>query len=460
MSLALRYVAHSEIGLVRKNNQDSAYVSPTMLVVADGMGGAAAGDLASAVAIRELRRVDGDHTGQDMLTALADAISAAGEQISALVDSDPALDGMGSTVCGVMFDGTSLGLANIGDSRAYRFRDGRLARISRDHSWVQTLVDEGRITETEALDHPHRSLILRVINGQPQHLPDLDLLDARLGDRLLICSDGLCGMVTDADIEGELDGDLDDVLQRLVAMAHATGGQDNITIILADLVDGERVGPAEVLGAAGSLDLDLPFDPNTARIPTLPGAGPTPTAADLEAARYRPTTRHRGRTWLKVTLGLLLPLALIAGGLWAWYGYTQRFYFVGENGGYVAIFRGIPDGTLGLPVQSVVETDSTLPLAHLLVYDREQVQRAATRDKTQDEARAYVQELRKRAVCGPATATTTPTTSPTTPAPESSPPRTSPASSTPATPSGSKTPVVPPSPSPSPTPTPSLPEGC
>ena len=216
MSLALRYLAHSEIGLVRKNNQDSAYVSPTMLVVADGMGGAAAGDLASAVAIRELKAADGAQTGAAMLEVLGTAIDRAADAMSELIDADPKLDGMGSTVCGLMFDGNEFGVANIGDSRAYRYRDGDLARITRDHSWVQTLVDEGRITEAEALEHPHRSLILKVINGQPQHLPDLELVDARAGDRLLICSDGLCGLVTDAAISAHLDGPREQVIADLV----------------------------------------------------------------------------------------------------------------------------------------------------------------------------------------------------------------------------------------------------
>ncbi|MGB7963693.1 MAG: protein phosphatase 2C domain-containing protein, partial [Propionicimonas sp.] len=289
MTLALRYVAHSEIGLVRKNNQDSAYVSPTMLVVADGMGGAAAGDLASAVAIRELRNVDGDHTAEDMLTALEAAITNAGEQISDLIESDPALDGMGSTVCGLMFDGASLGIVNIGDSRAYRFADGVLTRLTRDHSWVQTLVDEGRITEAEALEHPHRSLILRVINGQPQHVPDLELADAREGDRLLICSDGLCGMVTDAAIQAHLTGEREQALGELVALAHSAGGQDNITIIVADIVQGERTGEAEVLGSAATLDLEASFVNTTAQL-ALPrddaGLEPRPGPGYGESARY------------------------------------------------------------------------------------------------------------------------------------------------------------------------------
>ncbi len=374
MTLALRYVAHSEIGLVRKNNQDSAYVSPTMLVVADGMGGAAAGDLASAVAIRELRNVDGDHTEQDMLAALEAAITQAGAQISDLIASDPALDGMGSTVCGVMFDGTSLGVANIGDSRAYRLRDGVLTRLTHDHSWVQTLVDEGRITEAEALEHPHRSLILRVINGQPQHVPDLELTEVHLGDRLMVCSDGLCGMVTDAAIEAHLGGERETALNALVALAHAAGGLDNITIIVADVVEGERSGPAEVLGAAASLDLEAPFDTVTAplHLPDEDGEGPRPDPAAGEDARYAPTAERPRWAWVKLALALALPLALIAAGIGMWYSYTRTQYFVGANGPTVAIFRGVPDQVLHLPLSEVVENDSTL-LADLPTTYRDQV---------------------------------------------------------------------------------------
>ncbi|MCW5952206.1 MAG: protein phosphatase 2C domain-containing protein [Propionibacteriaceae bacterium] len=395
MSLALRYRAHSEIGLVRKNNQDSAYVSPTMLVVADGMGGAAAGDLASAVAIKELRAVDGDHTGEDMLTALDDAVSNAAAQIAALVKSDQSLDGMGSTVCGLMFDGANLGLANIGDSRAYRYRDGALTRLTRDHSWVQTLVDEGRITEAEALEHPHRSLILRVINGQPQHLPDLELADAVAGDRLLICSDGLCGMVTDAMIEAELNGELDEVMPRLIELAHAAGGADNITIVLADIVDGERTGATEVLGAAAHLDLDAPFDTTTMQLPTLGEEVDEDPTVLAERVRYAPTTKGRVAAWLKVTIAVVLTLALISGGLSLWYSYTQRQYYVGPEEAKVAIFRGVPDAVLNLPLSTLVELDSTR-LDDLPPYYQEQV-RATIAAESLESARSIVMGLRLKA---------------------------------------------------------------
>ena len=370
MSLALRYLAHSEIGLVRKNNQDSAYVSPTMLVVADGMGGAAAGDLASAVAIRELKAADGDHSGPEMLEVIAAAIDSAGDAMSELIEADPMLDGMGSTVCGLMFDGAQFGMANIGDSRAYRYRDGDLARITRDHSWVQTLVDEGRITEAEALEHPHRSLILKVINGQPQHLPDLELVDARAGDRLLICSDGLCGLVTDAAISAHLDGPREQVITDLVDLAHEAGGHDNITIIIADVVEGEPDGATQVLGAAANLDLDTLE--TTAEVPMLLDHPAAPDPGAAERLRYSPVAKRRASTWVKVVLAVLIPLVAIGGGGALWYGYTQQQFYLGAASEHVAIFQGIPEPVFNLPLSHVVHTDDTR-VADLPPYYHERV---------------------------------------------------------------------------------------
>lgn len=136
--------AHSEIGLVRKENQDSGYASNRLLVVADGMGGAARGDLASAVAIDKLKDADQSATGERMLDVLEDVVEQANDLLADLVVDDPALDGMGTTVCGAMFDGEQFGIVNIGDSSGYLLRDGELIRLTRDHSWVQSLIDEDR----------------------------------------------------------------------------------------------------------------------------------------------------------------------------------------------------------------------------------------------------------------------------------------------------------------------------
>jgi protein phosphatase len=394
MALALRYVAHSEIGLVRKNNQDSAYTSPTMLIVADGMGGAAAGDLASAIAVRELKAADGPHQGEAMLDALAEAIDSAAATISDLTETDPSLDGMGSTVCGLMFDGTQLGMANIGDSRAYRYRDGQLSRLTRDHSWVQTLVDEGRITEAEALEHPHRSLILKVINGQPQHLPDLELTDAVAGDRILICSDGLCGFVTDDVIAARMAGDREDVLAALIGLAHREGGQDNITIILADVVEGEPEGATEVLGAAAVLDLDNQLD-RTGEQPSTEDAGPRPDPGAAELIRYAPVARRRASARVKLMVLVLLPLLALGGGGWAWYSYTQRQFYLGANVETLAIFQGIPEPVFNLPLSHVVQDDPTR-VADLPVYYQEQV-RDTMRTDSLDAAKETLAMLRLKA---------------------------------------------------------------
>ena len=359
MALTLSYLARSEVGLVRKNNQDSAYVSPTMLMVADGMGGAAAGDLASAVAIGELRDADGDFTGADMLEVASGAIAEANDRIRELVAHDPSLDGMGTTVCGLLFDGERLAIANIGDSRAYRLRDGHFERITRDHSWVQTLVDDGRITEAEALVHPHRSLILKVLNGQSSHQPDLEMAEIALGDRYLICSDGLCGMVTDAQIDELIHGaDRDEVIASLVALAYSTGGHDNITIVLADVVTGEPEGVTALLGAATTTP--IPAAEHTASLPLLeedPAA--LSERAITEEERYALQGRRRPAAAIKLLLLFVIPLLMVLGGGFAWYRYTQTQYFVGADDEVVAIFQGVPDKMFNLPLSKVVEPSQT-----------------------------------------------------------------------------------------------------
>jgi serine/threonine protein phosphatase PrpC len=218
MTLQLRYVAHSEIGLIRKNNQDSGYASPNLLAVADGMGGAAAGDLASSVAIDTIRKTAAPADSKQMLGVLADAIRDANDKIAELIESDVSLEGMGTTVTGAMFDGVELGLAHIGDSRAYLMRDGRLERLTHDHTWVQSLVDDGKISQTEAAIHPHRSLLLKVLNGQPTNDPDLTTVPVQVGDRVIFCSDGDCGLIDDDFIDAALHiPDLDPAILRIVA---------------------------------------------------------------------------------------------------------------------------------------------------------------------------------------------------------------------------------------------------
>ena len=454
MALTFGYTARSEVGLVRKTNQDSAYVSPTMLMVADGMGGAAAGDLASAVAINELRDSDGDFAGQDMLAVAAGAIGRANERIRDLVALDPSLDGMGTTVCGLLFDGEHVAVANIGDSRAYRLRDGHFERITRDHSWVQTLVDDGRITEAEALVHPHRSLILKVLNGQPVHVPDLEPADILPGDRYLICSDGLCGMVTDAAIEEVIGGeDREQVVEELIRIAYAEGGLDNITIILADVLTDGEPGPTMVLGAASEIDIDAPLDrsEDTRPIPVDADDDAPVSSEQAEQERYQPTTKGRASAWVKVVLGIILPVLVIGGGLFGWYSFIQTKYFVGADDDLVAVFRGVPDKVLGVNLNSVLEVHNT-HVSDLPLHYQEKVREAIV-VPDRETANATTEELRLIALqCieqrkARATQTATPSTSP---APPHSPPPSSPGPTV----SGS------PTPQPSSDATPKAPEDC
>lgn len=471
MSLQLRYVAHSEIGLVRKNNQDSGYASPTMLVVADGMGGAAAGDLASAVAISEVQAADaelrlsalaaeqeataaaaGDPAvdsvpgaeGEqvlprpadlgdidpiapddvtlaldEMLRVLADIVRRANDRIADLVAADHSLEGMGTTLDAGMFDGEHLALAHIGDSRVYLLRDGIMSRLTHDHSWVQSLVDDGRISPEEAAYHPHRSLLLKVLNGQPANDPDLSTHRLQPGDRLLFCSDGLCGLVDDAVMEPVLARrDPEQALRELVAEAHGEGGIDNITIVIADVVETAPDAPLPevmVLGAAGSTDIpdvmirsrtidlgdeedggpssgpDVPVAPPPG-LTSTPRTAATPPDGDDEGDRYAlqapPPARRRV---IRVALTLLLAVLLVGGavtGAVAW-GRTQ--YFVGPAEEQVAIYRGLPETIGGVALNQVYEIQQT-PIADLPLLYQDRV-RSTIEARSLTDARSTVAEL-------------------------------------------------------------------
>ena len=497
MALHLRIASHSEVGLVRKMNQDSGYASPHLLVVADGMGGAAAGDLASAVAIDSIKRLDTPDllTGSSAVSSAVDTegsttpptdgtehaivvppaddgsaeqgpaglnpllgrfaatVAEANARIADLVAADYALEGMGTTVTGAIFDGQRIGLVHIGDSRGYLLRDGHLERLTHDHSWVQSLVDDGKISADEAAYHPHRSLLLKVLNGQPANDPDLTTVELRAGDRLLFCSDGLCGLVDDPRI-GELAAhpDLEVAVTDLVDAALAAGGIDNITVILAEAVPDTESGPtgdrAEdddtavrpvvaatvVLGAAA--DRDIPSVPRrTSLVPGLPtdddeddeddtpangtpanGTGATvakaPPATRDDESRYAPGPPARRPIIRTLLVGLAI-LLVAAAGLGAGYAWTRTQYFVGAAGDQVAIYQGLPDGIPGLQLAQVYEVQD-LPVASLPPYYQAQVT-AGIEVASVEAARVTVEQLREMARrCAQPTPSPRPTTTPTT----------------------------------------------
>jgi PPM family protein phosphatase len=440
MPLQLRYATHSEIGLIRKNNQDSGYASPHLLVVADGMGGAAAGDLASAVAVETMRKIESPTTGEHMLDVLAKAIHQANDKIAELVEADFSLEGMGTTVTGAMFDGTQLALAHIGDSRAYLYRDGHLERLTHDHTWVQSLVDDGKISETEAATHPHRSLLLKVLNGQPTNDPDLTMVPVVAGDRLMFCSDGVCGLIDDDLIDVALQlPDLNDAAERLVVEALHEGGIDNITVILADVVESGGSDDVVVLGAAENpmgaegapqARRAASEDPEETLFTQLPDHE-RPLIDD--EGRYDPQVPHK-RRFRGHLIGLLVLLLVATAGLGMAYAWTRTQYFVGAAQDKVAIFQGLSEGLPGLSLSRVYEVQQ-LTVNELPLFYQERV-RATIDVSSLDSARATVAEL---TVAAKKCATPQPTASP----------KAKPTTSAKAGPTPSKKPTIKPTPSPS-----------
>jgi len=239
MTLALRYAVRSDVGLLREGNEDSAYAGPHLLAVADGMGGHAAGEVASAATIATIASLDSDQSAPDLLPALANAVATANMRLQEMIMADPATEGMGTTLTALLWSDGHAALCHIGDSRAYLLRDGKFYQITHDHTLVQSLVDEGRITEDDVATHPQRSLLLRALDGRTLADPDLSSHETMPGDRYLICSDGLSGVVTEQTLHQALSSvrDPDKAALQLVELALKGGGPDNITCIVADVVD-------------------------------------------------------------------------------------------------------------------------------------------------------------------------------------------------------------------------------
>jgi PPM family protein phosphatase len=235
-TLAVRSAVRSDVGLHRDGNEDCAYAGARLLAVADGMGGHVGGEVASAAVIEALQPLDAEVPGDDLLGELGQAVRRAGSALRAIVAADQSLWGMGTTLTALLWSGSQVGLAHIGDSRAYLARGGEVRQITHDHTMVQSLLDEGKITAAEAAAHPQRSLLLRAL-GDGSSEADLELLEARPGDRYLLCSDGLHEVASADSIAQVLltVSDPDQAAGDLIALALAGGGPDNITCIVADV---------------------------------------------------------------------------------------------------------------------------------------------------------------------------------------------------------------------------------
>ncbi|MEV1117414.1 protein phosphatase 2C domain-containing protein [Actinosynnema sp. NPDC049800] len=355
MTLVLRYAARSDRGLVRSNNQDSVYAGPRLLALADGMGGHAAGEVASKVVIAALAPLDDDEPGDDLLGQLRDAVIAGNGAISELVQSDPDLDGMGTTLTAVLFAGSRLGMVHIGDSRAYMLRNGTFTQITHDDTFVQSLIDEGRITEEEAATHPQRSLLLRALTGHEVE-PRLMVREARPGDRYLLCSDGLSGVVSMETLEEAIRiPDPQACADRMIELALKGGGPDNVTVVVADVVDVDFGEDAPIVGGAAGDGSEDPPPPDSPASRASSITGPRPIPQRVEPMPPPDPRRARGNRLKALALVVFLLLLVVAAGLGTrWY--VLRQYYVGEgDNGEVSVFRGVTGSVFGFDLHRKVE---------------------------------------------------------------------------------------------------------
>ena len=261
--LALRYAVRSDVGLLREGNEDSAYAGPHLFAVADGRSRQAGGEVASSVTITSISELDIRPPGVDMLEELSSAVAAANARLQEMIIANPAVEGMSTTLTAVYWSDGRAAVCHIGDSRGYLLRDGELYQITHDHTLVQSLVDEGRISYDEVAGHPRRSVLLRDLDGRKAAEPDLSVHEGQAGDRYLLCSDGLSDVVSDETLRDTL-ADIEDpeaVARQLIEMALRGGGPDNITCIVADVVDTATslppTGTPVLAGAAASLHLPI-----------------------------------------------------------------------------------------------------------------------------------------------------------------------------------------------------------
>ncbi|MGO3363046.1 MAG: PP2C family protein-serine/threonine phosphatase [Corynebacterium sp.] len=358
-TLALDYAALSDRGLVRSNNEDSAVAAPNLLALADGMGGHAAGEVASELMITSLYTLQntmsqGVSVPQDrLLTMLAEAMDDGNRAIAAHVDDNPNQDGMGCTLTTMLFDGASLGVCHVGDSRGYLLRDDELTQVTKDDTFVQSLVDEGKLAPEDVSSHPQRSLILKALTGRPVD-PTLELRDARPGDRYLLCSDGLSDPVSFDTIQEVMrTGTPAEAGAQLINLALRGGGPDNVTVVVADVVDpaelpGDATLPSEPMlaGAVNGTAPELPRPDTSAgrasAVNIIQGpasgaaaasdapadAGPASAQDAPDDADAEPGKRRSRKGWF-IGLAAVLVLVVAAGGtLWYVRDNLSQTYFV------------------------------------------------------------------------------------------------------------------------------------
>lgn len=389
MATTGKSAAVSHVGKIRSNNQDSGYAGAHLFLVADGMGGHAGGDVASAIAVKRIAETDRLYSSpNDAEFALRSALLAANSLLAETVFEHGELTGMGTTVSGLLRVGDRVAIAHIGDSRIYLFRDGELKQITADHTFVQRLVDSGRITAEEAAVHPRRSVLMRVL-GDVDASPEIDttVMETKPGDRWLICSDGLSSYVTEDKIQAVLStaSTAQGASERLVKESLDQGAPDNVTVVLVDIDasdDSSHTPPLTV----GSAAVPLVFETDSVRRPLrLPSLLLHPLKAtqtddshfEPESDEYlnaliqedRRRARRRRISWLAF---VVIAIGVIVAGCILGYQFTQQRYFVGAENGRVVIFQGVQQDIGPFSLSHVYKT-TTIDLDDLPTYQRETV---------------------------------------------------------------------------------------
>lgn len=406
MVLVFRAAARSDVGNVRTRNEDSGYASESLLLVADGMGGHAAGELASATAVATLAELpwslhsrSGD---TDWLAEASQHVDRAAQRITEAIRSDEDRAGMGTTMTAALLWNDAVALIHIGDSRAYLWRNGQLRQVTHDHTYVQSLVDSGQLPADQADTHPRRNLLLRVLDGTPDMHADIGVHEVAPGDRLLLCSDGLSSYVTDDVLRrGLARENATGAVDYLVEQALVAGGVDNITVIVADVLDRPEApelsdDAAVVVGAAAEPRnrQELPgieFPVDAMPDPESPDAVRRSGRARIVAA-LAPTPA--GRTvwrWVISAVAIVSVLGTVSGAAWT----SRQWYIAADDSGIVTIHRGIPATIVGIPLSRPMER-TQIPLTSLPAYDQALLT-DAIHAQSLDQAREVIVRLACRA---------------------------------------------------------------